>query len=108
MRVAFSAVIMAFGLGACSATTNNVAIKDLDRLRAAQTACLSTNAHQMDDRRSDPTTVGREVATACNDATERLVAHAIANPNAEERRRFEEDAETRAAGFVRLARSRSI
>ena len=104
LKVAVSALVLAFCLGACSTLTNNIAIKDLDKLRAAQTACLATNAHQMDDRTSDPERIAREVATACNDSTERLVAHAIARPSPHERQKFEEDAEIRAAGFVKASR----
>ena len=94
------------GLGACTLPTN-VAIKDIDKLHAEQTACLIRNAHQTDDRVSDPNTLAREIAMACGDTTERLVTKAIAKPNPQERQAFEEEAELRAAGYVRLARSAS-
>lgn len=100
-------VLMALGLGACGLPTN-VAIKDLDKLRAEQTACLVRNVHQKDDRVSDPATLAREIAMACGDATERLISHAIPKSNPQERRAFEEEAELRAAGYVRLARSGSL
>lgn len=106
-RLAPSAVLMALGLAACTLPTN-VAIKDLDKLRAEQTACLVRHAHQKDDRVSDPNTLAREIAMACGETTDRLVAHAIARPNPQERRAFEEEAELRAAGYVRLARDGSL
>jgi len=93
----------ALSLGGCGLPTN-VAIKDLDKLRAEQTACLIRNAHQKDDRVSDPNTLAREIAMACGDSTERLVTKAIAKPNPQERQAFQEEAEVRAAGYVRLAR----
>lgn len=102
-----AAIAATIGLGACTLPTN-VAIKKLDSLRAEQTTCLISNARQMDDRASDPTQVGRDVAAACNDATERLVAHAIARPSPQERRAFEQDAELRATGYVKLARSGTL
>ena len=98
-----SPILMVLSLGACGLPTN-VAIKDLDKLRAEQTACLVRNAHQKDDRVSDPNTLAREIAMACGDTTERLVTHAIAKPNPQERQAFQEEAELRAAGYVRLAR----
>ena len=104
---AFPAMAAMIGLGACTLPTN-VAIKKLDSLRAEQTTCLISKALQMDDRTSDPERIAREVAAACNDATERLVAHAIARPNPQERRAFEEDAEVRAAGYVKAARGGTL
>jgi hypothetical protein len=95
------------GLGACTLPTN-VAIKKLDSLRAEQTTCLVKNAQQMDDRTSDPNAIARDIAIACSEATERLVTHAITRPNPEERRAFQEEAELRAAGYVKLARSGSL
>lgn len=89
-------------------STNNVAIKGIDNLRAAQSSCLASNARQMDDRTSDPERIARLVATACNDATEKLVSHAIVNPQPQERQAFEQEAERRAAGYVKLSRSGSI
>lgn len=101
------AMVAIFSVGACTLPTN-VAIKKLDTLRAEQTTCLISHARQMDDRASDPEQIAREVAAACNDATERLVAHAIAKPNPQERRAFEKDAEVRAAGYVKLARGGTL
>lgn len=98
---------MALGAGACTLPTN-VAIKDVDKLRAAQTTCLVRNAQQVDDRTSDPAQIARDVAAACNEVTQRLVATAIVKPSPQERRAFEEEAELRAAGYVRLARSGSL
>ena len=101
------AIAATIGLGACTLPTN-VAIKKLDTLRAEQTSCLVRNAQQMDDRTSDPRQIARDIAAACSDATERLVAHAIARPNPQERRAFEQDAEVRAAGYVKLARGGTL
>lgn len=101
------ATVVMFSLGACTLPTN-VAIRKLDTLHAEQTTCLISNARQMDDRTSDPERIAREVAAACNDATERLVAHAIARPNQQERRAFEEDAALRAAGYVKAARGGAL
>jgi hypothetical protein len=98
---------IALALSACALPTN-VALKDVDKLRAAQTTCLVRNAQQMDDRTSDPAQIARDIAAACNDATQRLVTGAIAKPNPQERRAFEEEAELRAAGYVKLARSGSL
>lgn len=107
LRLLPAIVLMASGLSACGLPTN-VAIKDLDRLRSAQTSCLVKNAQQMDDRTSDPNAIARDIAAACSDATDRLVTHAIAKPNPQERKAFEEEAELRAAGYVKLARSGSL
>jgi hypothetical protein len=107
IRLLSVAVLIVLGLSACGLPTN-VAIKDLDKLRSAQTTCLVRNAQQMDDRTSDPDAIAQDIAAACSDVTERLVTHAIAKPMPQERRAFEEEAELRAAGYVRLARSGSL
>ena len=107
-RLPLSAMLlMSLAASACT-LPNNVAIKDADKLRAAQTTCLMNNARQMDDRQSEPGKIGREIATACSDATERLVSHAISKASREERRAFAEEAELRATGYVKLARSGSL
>lgn len=111
-RLAPSALLMvlcplALGVSACTLPTN-VAIKDVDKLRAVQTTCLVRNAQQMDDRTSDPAQIARDIAAACNEATQQLVATAIAKPSPQERRAFEEEAEVRAAGYVKLARSGAL
>ena len=107
VRLLSSTLLIASCVSACTLPTN-VAIKQLDTLRAEQTTCLVKNAQQMDDRTSDPNAIARDIAIACSEATERLVTHAIAKPNPEERRAFQEEAELRAAGYVKLARSGSL
>ncbi len=91
-------------LGACTLPTN-VKLKKIDELRAAQTACLSGNVSQFDDRVSAPSKIGHYIAMSCNVETEKLVYYAVPHPTAKEREAFSDDAEMRATGYVIRARS---
>ncbi len=104
MKAFYFATAAALALGACTLPTN-VKIKKIDELRAAQTACLSNNVAQFEDRASEPAKIGRFVAMSCNVETEKLVYYAVPHPTGQERHAFEEDAVMRATGYVLRSRS---
>lgn len=94
-----TAAITLFSLGACTLPTN-IALKDADRLRAAQTNCLKTNIARLNASESVPETIAQDAAASCHDATERLAAYAVPHASPQERRAFEEDAVRRASSLV--------
>ena len=98
---------LAIGLAACSLPTN-VALKNVDSLRAAEIACLRSNAARLDDRASDPVRIAQAAAQSCADETGKLAAYAVPRPSAEERRAFEQDAVMRATVYVAQARGGAV
>ena len=90
-------------LGACTLPTN-VALKDADGLRTAQTSCLKDNVARLNSAGAAPESVAQGAAASCRDVTDKLASYAVPHVSPAERQRFEEDAVRRATGFIAQAR----
>ena len=91
-------------LGACTLPTN-VALKDADGLRAAETTCLRTNVARLNSSVADPGKLAQDAAASCRDQTEKLASYAVPHVSPQERQAFEQDAVRRADVAVAQARN---
>ncbi len=86
-------------LGACTLPTN-IALKNVDSLRAAETNCLRTNVARLNAADADPAKVAQDAAASCHDRTETLATYAVPHASVQERQAFEEDAVHRASALA--------
>ena len=105
MRV-FLLVLLTLPVAACFAPQyeDSKRVSTVDKLREQRDLCLVQHMPQFDDGRSDAARVGEYVAMSCANETSKLVEMAIPYPSRHDRDVFQQDAASRATGYVMTAR----
>src|SRR5690242_18592023 len=101
MRI-FLLVLLALPVAACFAPQyeDSRRVSKIDKLREQRDLCLIQHMPQFDDGRSDAAKVGDYTAMSCSNETSKLVELAIPYPSRHDRDAFQQEAASRATGYV--------